>query len=179
MYVIYTYFFSYYLVPFPFHSVLSILPIPSLFLRKIPFFDISVQILCGIYNSVSYTINCLIFCPPCFFPCRCRTALFCNGVLFSSSSSFVFFFTTLLGEWFLGHKKKDRKAVLSLFPYSMIPVTTPAPTVLPPSRIANRNPSSIAICVISLIVICTLSPGITISTPSGSSMVPVTSVVRK
>ena len=76
-------------------------------------------------------------------------------------------------------QKKDRKAVLSLFPYSMIPVTTPAPTVLPPSRIANRNPSSIAICVISLIVICTLSPGITISTPSGNSMTPVTSVVLK
>ena len=76
-------------------------------------------------------------------------------------------------------QKKDRKAVLSLFPYSMIPVTTPAPTVLPPSRIANRNPSSIAICVISLIVICTLSPGITISTPSGNSITPVTSVVLK
>lgn len=80
---------------------------------------------------------------------------------------------------FFRAQKKDRKAVLSLFPYSMIPVTTPAPTVLPPSRIANRNPSSIAICVISLIVICTLSPGITISTPSGNSITPVTSVVLK
>ena len=76
-------------------------------------------------------------------------------------------------------KKGPLCAVLSLFPYSMILVTTPAPTVLPPSRIANRNPSSIAICVISLIVICTLSPGITISTPSGNSMTPVTSVVLK
>ena len=76
-------------------------------------------------------------------------------------------------------KKGPLRAVLSLFPYSMILVTTPAPTVLPPSRIANRNPSSIAICVISLIVICTLSPGITISTPSGNSMTPVTSVVLK
>ena len=81
--------------------------------------------------------------------------------------------------FFFPRTKKDRKAVLSLFPYSMIPVTTPAPTVLPPSRIANRNPSSIAICVISLIVICTLSPGITISTPSGNSITPVTSVVLK
>ncbi len=58
-------------------------------------------------------------------------------------------------------------------------MTTPAPTVRPPSRIANRSPSSIAIGVISVIVICTLSPGITISTPSGSSTFPVTSVVRK
>ena len=63
--------------------------------------------------------------------------------------------------------------------YFMILVTTPAPTVRPPSRMAKRSPSSIAIGVISSIVICTLSPGITISTPSGSSTLPVTSVVRK
>ena len=76
--------------------------------------------------------------------------------------------------------KKKGTAKQSLFhSYSMISVTTPAPTVRPPSRIANRNPSSIAICVISLIVITTLSPGITISTPSGSSITPVTSVVLK
>ena len=68
---------------------------------------------------------------------------------------------------------------LNLFAYSMMLETTPEPTVLPPSRIANRNPSSIAICVIILIFICTLSPGMTISTPSGSLMTPVTSVVRK
>src|ERR1700722_18570406 len=64
-------------------------------------------------------------------------------------------------------------------PYFKILVTTPAPTVRPPSRIANRSPSSIAIGVISSIVICTLSPGITISIPAGSSTDPVTSVVRK
>ncbi len=63
--------------------------------------------------------------------------------------------------------------------YLMILVTTPAPTVRPPSRMAKRSPSSIAIGVISSIVICTLSPGITISTPAGSSTLPVTSVVRK
>src|SRR5689334_7684244 len=45
-------------------------------------------------------------------------------------------------------------------------VTTPAPTVRPPSRIANRNPSSIATAWISSTVIVMLSPGITISTPS-------------
>ena len=63
--------------------------------------------------------------------------------------------------------------------YSMTSVTTPAPTVRPPSRIANRSSFSIAIGLISSTVICTLSPGITISTPSGSFADPVTSVVRK
>src|SRR5207249_1077985 len=52
--------------------------------------------------------------------------------------------------------------------YFRIFVTTPAPTVRPPSRIANRSCSSIAIGVISSIVIFVLSPGITISTPAGS-----------
>jgi len=63
--------------------------------------------------------------------------------------------------------------------YSVILVTTPAPTVLPPSRIAKRKPSSIAIGAIKFTPIEILSPGITISVPSGSSTVPVTSVVRK
>jgi len=63
--------------------------------------------------------------------------------------------------------------------YSMISEIVPAPTVWPPSRIANRNPFSIAIGVISRIDRFTLSPGITISVPSGNSATPVTSVVRK
>jgi hypothetical protein len=58
-------------------------------------------------------------------------------------------------------------------------VTTPAPTVRPPSRTANRSPSSIAIGVKSSTTIRVLSPGITISTPSGNATDPVTSVVRK
>ena len=50
----------------------------------------------------------------------------------------------------------------------------------PPSRIAKRSSFSIAIGVISSTVIpSTLSPGITISRPSGSVATPVTSVVRK
>jgi len=61
----------------------------------------------------------------------------------------------------------------------MISATTPAPTVRPPSRIAKRSSLSIAIGVISSTVISTLSPGITISVPSGSVATPVTSVVRK
>ncbi len=63
--------------------------------------------------------------------------------------------------------------------YSEIFVTTPAPTVRPPSRIAKRVPSSIAIGAINSTDKFTLSPGITISVPSGRLMIPVTSVVRK
>jgi hypothetical protein len=61
----------------------------------------------------------------------------------------------------------------------MMAATTPAPTVRPPSRIANRRPSSIAIGAIRFTYIDTLSPGITISVPSGNFTDPVTSVVRK
>jgi hypothetical protein len=57
-------------------------------------------------------------------------------------------------------------------------VSLPAPTVLPPSRIAKRTPSSIAIGAIKLTVIFVLSPGIIISTPSPNITSPVTSVVR-
>ena len=63
--------------------------------------------------------------------------------------------------------------------YSMISVTTPDPTVLPPSLIANLSPSSIAIGVISLICMVMLSPGMHISVPSGRVRSPVTSVVLK
>ena len=61
----------------------------------------------------------------------------------------------------------------------MIVTTTPAPTVLPPSRMAKRCFSSIAIGVISSTSIVALSPGMIISVPSGSVQWPVTSVVRK
>jgi len=63
--------------------------------------------------------------------------------------------------------------------YSITSVITPAPTVLPPSRMANRSSLSIAIGVISSTVQLMLSPGITISTPSASVTTPVTSVVLK
>jgi len=61
----------------------------------------------------------------------------------------------------------------------MIEATTPAPTVRPPSRMAKRSFSSMAIGTIRLTVMAMLSPGITISVPSGSVTMPVTSVVRK
>jgi hypothetical protein len=63
--------------------------------------------------------------------------------------------------------------------YLMTLATTPAPTVRPPSRMAKRRPSAIAIGLISVTTILMLSPGMTISTPSGSTTAPVTSVVRK
>jgi hypothetical protein len=63
--------------------------------------------------------------------------------------------------------------------YSITSDTVPAPTVRPPSLIANLNPFSIAIGAINSIVNCELSPGITISTPSFNVATPVTSVVLK
>ena len=50
-------------------------------------------------------------------------------------------------------------------------MTRPAPTVRPPSRMANRRPSSMAIGAMSSTVISVLSPGITISVPDGVEMV--------
>ncbi len=64
-------------------------------------------------------------------------------------------------------------------PYCTISEIVPAPTVCPPSRMANRKPFSIATGVINSITSETLSPGITISVPAGSSATPVTSVVRR
>ena len=61
----------------------------------------------------------------------------------------------------------------------VILVTRPAPTVRPPSRMANRRPSSMAIGWMSSTAISVLSPGMTISVPSGRVTTPVTSVVRK
>ena len=65
------------------------------------------------------------------------------------------------------------------FIYSMTSVTTPAPTVWPPSRIAKRSSFSMAIGVIKATSKVTLSPGMTISTPAARVTTPVTSVVLK
>src|SRR5262249_47806905 len=72
----------------------------------------------------------------------------------------------------------DRRIFISGDGQARILATTPAPTVRPPSRTANLSPSSIAIGVIRSMLIFTLSPGITISVPSGNAATPVTSVVR-
>src|SRR5439155_7998353 len=57
-----------------------------------------------------------------------------------------------------------------LVSYLSILVTRPAPTVRPPSRMANRRPSSMAMGAMSSTSISVLSPGMTISTPSASLM---------
>jgi hypothetical protein len=67
----------------------------------------------------------------------------------------------------------------SAFRYFTISTTVPAPMVLPPSRMAKRIVFSIATGCISETSTLTLSPGMTISAPSGSVTSPVTSVVRK
>ena len=61
----------------------------------------------------------------------------------------------------------------------MILVTRPEPTVRPPSRIAKPRPGSMAMGWISCTEISVVSPGMTMSVPSGRVMTPVTSVVRK
>src|SRR3569833_316218 len=87
--------------------------------------------------------------------------------------------------WFLsaslhsGALRAITRHTLGPIPYLMIFATTPAPTVLPPSRMANLSPSSIAIGLINSTLILMLSPGMIISVPAGSSIAPVTSVVRK
>ena len=63
--------------------------------------------------------------------------------------------------------------------YSTISVTLPAPTVRPPSRMAKRRVFSMAMGQMSSTFMVMLSPGRTISTPSGNWITPVTSVVRK
>src|SRR5258708_29889860 len=68
---------------------------------------------------------------------------------------------------------------ISGFDYFKIFATTPAPTVRPPSRMAKRSFSSIAIGTISSTSTEILSPGITISVPAGTFTIPFTSVVRK
>ena len=79
-----------------------------------------------------------------------------------------------------GERMTDSSNTPRVLPtYFRILVTRPAPTVRPPSRIAKSRPSCIAIGLINSTVITVLSPGITISVPSGNVIDPVTSVVRK
>ena len=109
--------------------------------------------------------------------CGPRYPLSRNGLHFSLSQPlfhrFVFF------DRLKRSRLEMKRLRVQLRDYSTTLVTTPEPTVRPPSRMAKRSPSSHAIGVISVISITTLSPGMTISTPSGILMLPVTSVVRK
>ena len=75
-------------------------------------------------------------------------------------------------------RQADDVSGIGIPDYSMISLMVPAPTVRPPSRIAKRAPFSSATGTCSSALMVVLSPGITISTPSGSFSEPVTSVVR-
>ena len=68
---------------------------------------------------------------------------------------------------------------IELRSYLIIFVTTPAPTVLPPSLMAKFKFWLIAIGVINFTLNFPSSPGITISVPDGRVTSPVTSVVLK
>jgi hypothetical protein len=98
---------------------------------------------------------------------RCLLSVFRRCVIFS---------LTLIAS--KPHEFPHERSLLA-WNYWLILVTIPAPTVFPPSRIANLSPSSIATGVISSISTLILSPGMTISVPWGSFTTPVTSVVRK
>jgi len=114
---------------------------------------------------------------------RCGVCLRQRGQNFAISRRSGSFFRFFVVEYV-----RDRQVVhasvmigrlsFAICRYSRIFVTTPAPTVRPPSRMAKRSPSSRAIGVMRVIVRVALSPGMTISVPAGSSAVPVTSVVR-
>lgn len=104
-----------------------------------------------------------------------RLAVFCCCVV--DVTSFYTFKSDFNGHNISLHKITCKGFPLHVKNYLMMLATTPAPTVLPPSRIAKRVPSSRAIGLISVTLIFTLSPGITISVPSGKVQEPVTSVV--
>jgi hypothetical protein len=115
------------------------------------------------------------------------TIIAAKNLDFKHSNELVVFSTEHRISFFYIYRnaKKEAEGSSSLsflyqtFNYSVIVATTPAPTVRPPSRIENLVPSSIAIGAISSTVISMLSPGITISTPSGRLQIPVMSEVRK
>jgi hypothetical protein len=70
-------------------------------------------------------------------------------------------------------------AALHIKNYLRILVTTPEPTVRPPSRMAKRTLASMAIGEPNSTLSFTLSPGMHISAPPNKCAEPVTSVVRK
>ena len=121
------------------------------------------------YRRMSYRVS------------RCAVCFRHRGQNFDSSRRSWSFLRFFVVEYVRDRQVEHASVMigrLSLGIYSMTFVTTPAPTVLPPSRIANRRPSSRAIGVIRVMVRLVLSPGMTISTPGWSSAEPVTSVVR-
>ena len=130
--------------------------------------------ICRPSNLIPYLLNQIIYI--------CLQHIFMHGWRDLNSQPMVLETITLPIELhpyrFIQKLKMTEKTIYTTY-YSIISVTLPAPTVLPPSRIAKRNPTSIAILLISLISKLTLSPGITISISLGSLTSPVTSVVLK
>jgi len=84
----------------------------------------------------------------------------------------------LASSAFLLRHRRPPRACGARPSYSTTSTTTPAPTVRPPSRMANFSSFSMAMGVISSTSISALSPGMHMSMPK-SLAVPVTSVVRK
>ncbi len=131
------------------------------------------------------TIGATDLCPP-QAPLAFEFNLFMRGALILPRAKFfeLQFFRVCLG--ILGCAVIDFCTICAFqtnldfhaYPYSRIFVTTPAPTVLPPSRMANFVPTSRAIELMSSTTILVLSPGMIISVPSGKVIEPVTSVVR-
>ena len=74
---------------------------------------------------------------------------------------------------------RSATSLLGIRSYLSTFVTTPEPTVRPPSRMANRTLASMAIGEINSTLSFTLSPGMHISASPSRLAVPVTSVVRK
>lgn len=79
----------------------------------------------------------------------------------------------------LCHNSQRRDYVfVFVFYYDITLVTTPAPTVMPPSRMEKRVPSEMTVGAISFTFMEALSPGKHAATPSGRLISPVTFAVR-
>ena len=152
-------------------SQLSILHDPSLWVRQCAFSQRSTPSVCAIplFTAYALTVRTYPVCakpPSTASPLTVRTYPVCAKPPSTASEHTACTYPALCT-----HEKRLRRSeafhVIGLSDYSMISVTTPEPTVLPPSLIANLSPSSIAIGVISSISMTTLSPGMHISVPSG------------
>jgi hypothetical protein len=96
----------------------------------------------------------------------------------SQQSGSLYLYWPCLSAFLTLTQGRDESRPYAWFCYFSTLMHLPAPTVRPPSRMAKETPTSMATGWISSTCISMLSPGITISTPSGSLMAPVTSVVR-
>ena len=152
-------------------SQLSILHDPSLWVRSRAIPQLGTPSVCAIPPFTAYTLTVRTY-PVCAIPLFTAYALTVRTYpVCAKPPSTASEHTACTYPALCTHEKRLRRSeafhVIGLSDYSMISVTTPEPTVLPPSLIANLSPSSIAIGVISSISMTTLSPGMHISVPSG------------